>query len=230
MADQVYDLTQTGAQVQAIIYDANKVMGAGSQSTLTTDSILLKDTSGNYHKIDKSSFTEAVRNTMASLLVNNDKGTTISQIAAIASGDFGSVTPANLASVLGGLAPVKTKTVYALYTSTTNQRYIVITCPDEYYTMHFKAFTMSNALNIEGVISIGNNQVSSTTNAKKIAGGTVDVKIYRTEGSTNNNRVVIDIAKLNDQMGVVLYTSKANVTISTATSESVGSLTEVTIG
>lgn len=101
MADQVYDLTQTGAQVQSIINDANKVMGAGSQSTLTTDSILLKDTSGNYHKIDKSSFTEAVRNTMASLLVNNDKGTTISQIAAIASGDFGSVTPANLASVLG---------------------------------------------------------------------------------------------------------------------------------
>jgi DNA gyrase/topoisomerase IV subunit A len=101
MADQVYNLTQTGAQVQAIINDANKVMGAGSQSTLTTDSILLKDTSGNYHKIDKSSFTEAVRNTMASMLVNNDKGTTISQIAAIASGDFGSVTPANLASVLG---------------------------------------------------------------------------------------------------------------------------------
>ena len=102
MANQVYNLTQTGAQVQSIINDANKVMGAGSQSTLTTDSILLKDTSGNYHKIDKSSFTEAVRNTMASLLVNNDKGTTISQVAAIASGDFGSITPDNLASVLGG--------------------------------------------------------------------------------------------------------------------------------
>lgn len=101
MANQVYNLTQTGAQVQSIINDANKVMGAGSQSTLTTDSILLKDTSGNYHKIDKSSFTEAVRNTMASLLVNNDKGTTISQVAAIASGDFGSITPDNLAQVLG---------------------------------------------------------------------------------------------------------------------------------
>lgn len=101
MADQTYNLTQTGAEVQAIINDANGVKGAGATTSLTTDYIMLKDTSGNYHKIQKSSFTEAVRNTLASLLVNNDKGTTISQIAAIASGDFGSVTPANLASVLG---------------------------------------------------------------------------------------------------------------------------------
>ena len=101
MADQTYNLTQTGAEVQAIINDANGVKGAGSTTSLTTDYIMLKDTSGAYHKIQKSSFTEAVRNTLASLLVNNDKGTTISQIAAIASGDFGSVTPANLASVLG---------------------------------------------------------------------------------------------------------------------------------
>lgn len=101
MADQTYNLTQTGAQVQAIINDANGVKGAGATTSLTTDYIMLKDTSGAYHKIQKSSFTEAVRNTLASLLVNNDKGTTISQIAAIASGDFGSVTPANLASVLG---------------------------------------------------------------------------------------------------------------------------------
>jgi hypothetical protein len=105
MADQTYNLTQTGAEVQAIINDANSVKGAGATTSLTTDYIMLKDTSGAYHKIQKSSFTEAVRNTLASLLVNNDKGTTISQIAAIASGDFGSVTPANLASVLGGVIP-----------------------------------------------------------------------------------------------------------------------------
>lgn len=101
MANQTYNLTQTGAEVQAIINDAKGVKGAGATTSLTTDYIMLKDTSGAYHKIQKSSFTEAVRNTLASLLVNNDKGTTISQIAAIASGDFGSVTPANLASVLG---------------------------------------------------------------------------------------------------------------------------------
>ena len=99
MAD--FDLTQTDAQVQSILNDAQGAMGAGAQTSLTTDYIMLKDTSGNYHKILKDSFTEACRNVLAGLLVNNDKGTTISQIAAIASGDFGSVTPANLASVLG---------------------------------------------------------------------------------------------------------------------------------
>ena len=100
MAD--FDLTQTDAQVQSILNDGQNMQGAGAQTTLTTDYIMLKDTSGNYHKILKDSFTEACRNVLAGLLVNNDKGTTISQIPAIASGDFGSVTPANLASLLGG--------------------------------------------------------------------------------------------------------------------------------
>lgn len=99
MAD--FDLTQTDQQVQNILNDGQSAMGAGAQTTLTTEYVMLKDTNGVYHKILKSSFTEAIRDVLAGLLVNNDKGTTISQIAAIASGDFGSVTPANLASVLG---------------------------------------------------------------------------------------------------------------------------------
>lgn len=99
MAD--FDLIQTDAQVQSILNDAQDAQGAGAQTTLTTDYIMLKGTNGRYHKILKDSFTEAVRNVLAGLLVNNDKGTTISQIPAIASGDFGSVTPENLASVLG---------------------------------------------------------------------------------------------------------------------------------
>lgn len=101
MAD--FDLTQTDQQVQNILNDAQGAMGASAQTTLTTEYVMLKDTSGIYHKILKSSFTEAIRDVLAGLLVNNDKGTTINQIAAIASGDFGSITPANLASVLGGL-------------------------------------------------------------------------------------------------------------------------------
>lgn len=101
MAD--FDLTQTDQQVQNILNDAQGAMGASAQTTLTTEYVMLKDTSGVYHKILKSSFTEAIRDVLAGLLVNNDKGTTINQIAAIASGDFGSITPANLASVLGGL-------------------------------------------------------------------------------------------------------------------------------
>lgn len=101
MAD--FDLIQTDAQVQSILNDGQNMQGAGAQTTLTTESVLLKDVNGNYHKILKSSFTEAIRDTLAGLLVNNDKGTTINQIAAIANGDFGSITPANLASVLGGV-------------------------------------------------------------------------------------------------------------------------------
>lgn len=101
MAD--FDLTQTDQQVQNILNDAQGAMGASAQTTLTTEYVMLKDTNGVYHKILKSSFTEAIRDVLAGLLVNNDKGTTINQIAAIASGDFGSITPANLASVLGGV-------------------------------------------------------------------------------------------------------------------------------
>ena len=109
MAD--FDLTQTDAQVQSILNDGQNMQVAGAQTTLTTESVLLKDVNGNYHKILKSSFTEAIRDTLAGLLVNNDKGTTINQIAAIASGDFGSITPANLASVLGGVMHIKTGSI-----------------------------------------------------------------------------------------------------------------------
>ncbi len=122
MAD--FDLTQTDAQVQSILNDGQNMQGAGAQTTLTTESVLLKDVNGNYHKILKSSFTEAIRDTLAGLLVNNDKGTTINQIAAIASGDFGSITPANLASVLGACKtvikkrPVTTNTELFTFTIT----------------------------------------------------------------------------------------------------------------
>ena len=99
MAD--FDLQQTDQQVQNILNDGQSAMGAGAQTTLTTEYVMLKDVNGVYHKILKDSLTEACRNVLAGLLVNNDKGTTINQIPAIAGGDLGSVTPANLASVLG---------------------------------------------------------------------------------------------------------------------------------
>ena len=76
-----------------------------SQISTSTDYVPLQDTDGNLVKINPASFEEAVRNVLGSLLANNDKGTTISGIPALsgsgASLDFGSVTPANLASVLG---------------------------------------------------------------------------------------------------------------------------------
>jgi hypothetical protein len=40
MAD--FDLTQTDAQVQSILNDAQDAQGAGAQTTLTTDYIMLK--------------------------------------------------------------------------------------------------------------------------------------------------------------------------------------------
>ncbi len=40
-------------------------MGASAQTTLTTEYVMLKDTSGIYHKILKSSFTEAIRDVLA---------------------------------------------------------------------------------------------------------------------------------------------------------------------
>lgn len=78
-----------------------------SQVSTTTDYIPLQDTDGNLVKINLASFEEAVRNVLGGLLANNDKGTTISGIPALSGSganlDFGSVTPANLASVLGGI-------------------------------------------------------------------------------------------------------------------------------
>ena len=76
-----------------------------SQISTTDEFIPLQDTDGNLVKINPASFQEAVRNVLGSLLANNDKGTTISGVPALsgngASLDFGSITPANLASVLG---------------------------------------------------------------------------------------------------------------------------------
>ena len=78
---------------------------SSSEISTSTDYVPLQDTDGNLVKINPASFQEAVRNVLGSLLANNDKGTTISGIPALSGSgdslDFGSVTPANLASVLG---------------------------------------------------------------------------------------------------------------------------------
>jgi protein involved in ribonucleotide reduction len=80
-----------------------KLADTGTKTTaVNTDYVLLEDTSGNYQKIAKNSFTEAVRNTLGDILRNNDKGTSINGVPALGSdNDFGSISTANLASVLG---------------------------------------------------------------------------------------------------------------------------------
>lgn len=84
--------------------DEGTVTDAGS-----TDYVLLEDTNGNYQKISKSNFTEAIRNTLGEILMTNDKGTSITSVPVISGDgtsldpyDLGSATTENLASVLGG--------------------------------------------------------------------------------------------------------------------------------
>lgn len=150
MAD--FDLTQTDAQVQSILNDAQNAQGAGAQTTLTTDYIMLKDTSGNYHKILKDSFTEACRNVLAGLLVNNDKGTTISQIPAIASGDFGSVTPANLASVLGAPQLLSIGSGYTSLTINKGLKQAIFYC------------TLNGGTRVSSIFVLGRTSVGATLN------------------------------------------------------------------
>jgi hypothetical protein len=80
---------------------AGQTPKSSSQISTSSQYVPLQDTDGNIVKISPASFQEAVRNTLASLLVNNDKGTSFSQVPVIGSGDFGSASLANLASVLG---------------------------------------------------------------------------------------------------------------------------------
>lgn len=77
-----------------------------SQSAVeTTDYVLLEDTDGAFHRIAKNSFNEAVRGALGSLLNNLDKGTNIKSVVGLGSAspvnDLGTVTLANLASLLG---------------------------------------------------------------------------------------------------------------------------------
>lgn len=88
-----------------VYLEDKRLSESASQSTLaSTDAIMLKGTDGTYHEIARDSLVEAVRSVMGGILKNLDKGTTIGALAALGSGDdLGSITPANLASVLGVL-------------------------------------------------------------------------------------------------------------------------------
>ena len=96
------------------VYVEDKKLGELKDKTAVTtidatnQFIPLQDVDGNIQKISKSSFTDAVRNVLGDLLINNDKGVSISGIPALSGSgsslDFGSVSPANLASVLGGIS------------------------------------------------------------------------------------------------------------------------------
>ena len=76
-----------------------------AESSITVDSgssIVLEGEDGSPVKVKKDSFMSAVREALGSLIKNNDKGTSINGVAVTdANNDLGSITTANLASVLG---------------------------------------------------------------------------------------------------------------------------------
>ena len=80
-----------------------KLVDATSADTVASgDSIVIKTTSGDYVEVDMNSFTEAVKTVLGKIISDNDKGTSISGITVTdGNDDLGSVTPANLASILG---------------------------------------------------------------------------------------------------------------------------------
>jgi hypothetical protein len=96
--------TEVNVEDKRLAELAGQTPKSSSQISTSSQYVPLQDTDGNIVKISPASFQEAVRNTLASLLVNNDKGTSFSQVPVIGSGDFGSASLANLASVLGGIA------------------------------------------------------------------------------------------------------------------------------
>ena len=78
-----------------------------AESSITVDSgssIVLEGEDGSPVKVKKDSFMSAVREALGSLIKNNDKGTSINGVAVTdANNDLGSITTANLASVLGDI-------------------------------------------------------------------------------------------------------------------------------
>ena len=87
------------------IRDRKLTTATGQQVVNSSDVILLKDTSGNFHEIAKDSFMSAVRGALGSLIKSYDKGTNINGVAVTGStgtvNDLGFSSPSDLATVLG---------------------------------------------------------------------------------------------------------------------------------
>ncbi len=98
-----------GSPVEVQDYDLKTLQSqtakTASEVSTTAQYVPLQDINGNIVKISMQSMQEAMRNVLGSLLINNDKGTSITGIAGLSGSgssiDFGSITPANLASLLG---------------------------------------------------------------------------------------------------------------------------------
>lgn len=137
--------------------------------------------------------------------------------------NFGCSTPDALASLLGGIPPIKTLSSYCIYTGDGTERYIKITLPGSYYSTGFFLFGMTGGFLATGNIRIGNGNVY-TVNIKNIVGEFGNSKVYY-----SGNEVVIDVASINQQIGLYILTNNKNVSIDKYSSYNTSGMTEVTI-
>lgn len=90
-----------------VIYRDDKIAFAGEASGATDitsqcEYLIKNGQTGEFMNVLKSYIDESVRSALGALVNNLDKGTTIKSVLATdSSNDLGSITPANLASVLG---------------------------------------------------------------------------------------------------------------------------------
>lgn len=104
MADDRSFFNNVSNEGSSPIYVEDKKLSEISTNTTvaSTDYVMLQDTDGAYVKISKDNFNEAVRDSFGSIVTNLDKGTSIARLLATdSSADLGSITYANLASVMG---------------------------------------------------------------------------------------------------------------------------------
>lgn len=94
----IQDKNGTSKEIQ----DKDLARRTAQSAVASSDYVLLEDTSGQYHKISKASFTEAVRGALGSVINSVAKGSDIAKVPVLDSNnDLGMGTLANIASVLG---------------------------------------------------------------------------------------------------------------------------------
>ena len=98
-----------------------KLNSKTSQSTVaSSDYVLLEDTDGAYHKIQKASFVEAIRSVFGSVLNGVAKGSDIAKVPVLDSNnDLGVGTLTALATLLGAKAPFEMKDIIVQSAGTT---------------------------------------------------------------------------------------------------------------
>lgn len=201
------------------LYEMASATGkTASEISTSTQFIPLQDTDGNIVKISPASFQEAVRNVLAGLLVNNDKGTTFDHVPVIGSSDFGSSTLANLASVLGGTLTIKETSFYAR-----SNKYLVITLPVSFFSAIVELWGYQPSFS--GVLHytmVGG--YSDFWGGKILTGSIGDNKVYTNKAGI----IVVRTAVTNSQIDGIVKSHNKSYTVEEVDSYDVSGFTEIT--